>query len=66
MSKKIENKGGMGHGELTVFFDATEDIVHVVGEETLCIEHGLDHACNGTKRHVLRVRVAVPLRKTPS
>lgn len=32
---------------LTIFFDATEDIVDVVWEESFGIEHGLDHAGNG-------------------
>lgn len=46
---------------LTVFFDTTKDIVHVVGEEAFGVKHCLDQAGDRTKRHLLIMRVLVPL-----
>ena len=48
---------------LTVFLDAAEDVVDVVGEEALCVQHGLYEAGDRAQRHVLCVRMAVPLRE---
>lgn len=47
--------------ELTVFFDAAENIVHIVREEALPVQHSLYQASNCAQRHLLCVSVAVPL-----
>ena len=46
---------------LTVFLDASEDVIDVVGEEALSIEHRLDQTGDRTKGHILRMCVSVPL-----
>ena len=51
-----------GEKRLTVLLDAAEDVVDVVGEEALCVEHGLDEAGDGAEGHVFCVCVSVPLR----
>lgn len=48
-------------GERTIFLDAAENVVHVVWEEALCIEHRLNEPRDRTERHLLGVRVTVPL-----
>ena len=45
----------------TVFLDTTENVVNVVREEPLCIQHGLDHARDGAERHVFCMRMTIPL-----
>ena len=47
---------------LTVFLDAAEDVVDVVWEESLCVQHCLDEAGDGAEGHVLCMCMAVPLR----
>jgi len=47
--------------QLTVFFDATKDIVDVIWEEPLGVEHRLDEACDRPEWHRLVVSVSVPL-----
>jgi hypothetical protein len=46
---------------LTVFFDATQDIVHVVREEPFGVKHRLDKPSDRAKWHLLIMRVLVPL-----
>ena len=46
---------------LTIFLNATEDVIDIIGEESLCIQHSLNEACDGTKGHVFCMRVPVPL-----
>ncbi len=48
---------------LTILLDAAEDVVDVVWEEALRIEHRLDQTGDSAKRHVLCVRVSVPLKR---
>ena len=45
----------------TVVFYPSEDVVHVVRKESLCVEHRLYHPCNRTKGHVLCMGMTVPL-----
>ena len=56
------NTARPGKRRLTVLLDAAEDVVDVVGEEALCVEHGLDEAGDGAEGHVFCVCVSVPLR----
>jgi hypothetical protein len=46
---------------LTIFFDATEDVVYVVGEEASGVKHRLNQAGDRAERHLLVMRVLVPL-----
>lgn len=46
---------------LTIFFNSAENVVDVVGEEALRIQHRLNKTSDGAEGHVLRVRVPVPL-----
>ena len=47
--------------ELTILFDAAKNVVDIVWEETPGIKHGLDETRNCTDRHVLCMRMAIPL-----
>jgi len=46
---------------LTILFDAAKNVVDVIWEETPGVKHGLDETRNCTDRHVLCMRMAVPL-----
>ena len=48
----------------TVLLDTTKDVVDVVWEESLRVQHRLDESCDGTEGHVFRVRMFVPLEET--
>ena len=48
-------------GKLTIFFNAPEDIVNIIGEEATGVQHGLDKTRNGTNRHVLGMGMSIPL-----
>lgn len=45
----------------TIFLDTTEDIVDVVREEPLCVQHSLDHAGDGAEGHVFCMCMTIPL-----
>lgn len=46
----------------TIFLDSAENVVDVVGEEPFCVEHSLNQASNRSERHLLSMRVFIPLR----
>lgn len=50
-----------GKFALTVLLDPTEDIVHVVREESTTVQHCLNQTRDSLERHGLVVRVLVPL-----
>lgn len=56
-----EKESKKDRAPLTIFFDATEDIVYVVREEALGIEHRLDKAGDRAKGHLFIMRMLVPL-----
>ena len=45
----------------TVRLDPAEDVVHIVREESSSIQHRLDHSRDRLERHLLAVRVLIPL-----
>lgn len=47
--------------ERTVFFNASENIVDIVWEETAGVKHGLNESGNGPDRHVLCMGMSIPL-----
>jgi len=46
----------------TVFLNSAKNVINVVREEPFGVEHRLDQAGNCSQRHVLGVRVSVPLK----
>lgn len=46
---------------LTILLDTTQDVVHVIREESLRIQHRLNHPSDRLQAHGLVVRVLVPL-----
>lgn len=45
----------------TILFYATQNVVNVVWEESLGIEHGLDQSRYSSKGHILVMGMSVPL-----
>lgn len=48
-------------GILTIFFNATEDVVYIVWEEAFCVEHCLNKPCDGAQGHFFVMGMLVPL-----
>jgi hypothetical protein len=46
----------------TILFNATKNVVHVVGEEPTRIQHCLDKTRDSAERHIFCMCMAVPLR----
>lgn len=50
-------------GQRTIRLDTAENVVHVVREESASVQHRLDHPGDSLERHLLAMRVLVPLRR---